>query len=408
MVARRLPFWPLLRVLHRARRIGLWAEMKPLLRDRLFPVKIAEAKEEHSSAAALFQMATGYWVSQAIYVAAKLGIADLLKDGPQSYVRLAARTGADGPSLFRLMRALASVGIFSHVGDDCFSLSRLAESLQTDAPASLRAMVITIGEIHYQACGNLLHSIQTGAPAFNNVFGTSLFAYLQQNAAAGGAFNQGMTNLSSMLAYALLIAYDFTGISSIVDVGGGEGQLLRKILELNPKMVGAVLDMPSTMERVHQQLNGNTREGSCSFIAGDFFDSVPEGGDAYLLSGVIHDWDDDRAITILKNCRHAMAEDGRVLIVDMVVPENGAKCFSKLLDLNMLVMTGGRERTQAEFRTLLDASGYRLTKIIPTMAPQSVIEAIPIARDQARDKQPTRSMRLSRLPRRFAARNDRA
>jgi SAM-dependent methyltransferase len=351
--------------------------MKPLLRDRLFPVKIAARKEEHSSAAALFQMATGYWVSQAIYVTAKLGIADLLKDGPQSYVTLAARTGVDGPSLFRLMRALASVDIFSHVGKDCFALSRLAESLRTDTPASLRAMVITIGEIHYQACGNLLYSVQTGSPAFNHVFGTNLFDYLQQNASAADAFNKGMTDMSSMLAYALLIAYDFAGISSIVDVGGGEGELLRKILELNPKMVGAVLDMPSTIEKLHKGLNGNIRVGPCSYIAGDFFDSVPEGADAYLLSGVIHDWDDDRAITILRNCRRAMAENGRVLIVDMVVPKNGAKCFSKLLDLNMLVMTGGRERTEAEFRRLLDASGYKLTKLISTMAPQSVIEAIP-------------------------------
>jgi len=351
--------------------------MKPLLRDRLFPVKIAARKEEHSSAAALFQMATGYWVSQAIYVAAKLGIADLLKDGPQSYVTLAARTGVDGPSLFRLMRALASVDIFSNVGEDRFALSRLAESLRADTPASLRAMVITIGEIHYQACGNLLYSVQTGSPAFNHVFGTNLFDYLQQNASPADAFNKGMTDMSSMLAYALLIAYDFAGISSIVDVGGGEGELLRKILELNPKMVGAVLDMPSTIEKLHKGLNGNIRVGPCSYIAGDFFDSVPEGADAYLLSGVIHDWDDDRAITILRNCRRAMAENGRVLIVDMVVPKNGAKCFSKLLDLNMLVMTGGRERTEAEFRALLDASGYKLTKIISTMAPQSVIEAIP-------------------------------
>lgn len=227
MVARRLPFWPLLRVLHRARRIGLWTQMKPLLRDRLIPVKIAGRKEEHSSAAALFQMATGYWVSQAIYVTAKLGIADLLKDGPQSYVTLAVRTGADGPSLFRLMRALASVDIFSHVGKDCFALSRLAESLRTDTPASLRAMVITIGEIHYQAWGNLLYSVQTGSPAFSHVFGTNLFDYLQQNASAADAFNKGMTNMSSMLAYALLIAYDFAGISSIVDSRADPGGLSR-------------------------------------------------------------------------------------------------------------------------------------------------------------------------------------
>jgi hypothetical protein len=377
MVARRLPFWPLLQALHRARRMGLWPEIKPFLRDRLFPVRVASTNKWHSSSAALFQMATGYWVSQAIYVTAKLGIADLLKDGPQSYVALAAATGSDAPSLFRVMRALATVGIFSQLGKDCFALSRLAESLRTDTPASLRRMVITIGEIHYQACGNLLHSVQTGSPAFGNTFGASLFDYLRQNVAAADAFNQGMANVASMLAYAVLMAYDFAGISSIVDIGGGQGSLLEKILQFNSDMRGTVFDTASTIERT-KQLHGNNAWGRrCSYVPGDFFTSVPQGADAYLLSGVIHDWDDDRAIRILGNCHRAMTRNSRVLLVDMVVPDNSVNCFSKLLDLNMLVMNGGRERTETEFRTLLDVSGYKLTKIVPTMAPQSVIEAVP-------------------------------
>jgi SAM-dependent methyltransferase len=317
-------------------------------------------------------MATGYWVSQAIYVAAKLGIADLLKDGPQSCVALAASTGSDAPSLFRLMRALSSVGIFSPLGRDRFALSRLAETLQTEVHGSLRAMVITIGEIHYQACGNLLHSVQTGSPSFNNVFGASLFDYLQQNVDAADAFNQGMANVSSMMAYAILMAYDFAGISSIVDVGGGQGRLLEKILQFTPDIKGTVFDTASTIERGN---NACTRR--CSYVAGDFFISVPQGADAYILCGVIHDWDDGRAITILRNCRRAVADTGKLLLVDMLVPETDAMSFSKLLDLNMLAMTGGRERTKAEFRALLDAADYKLTRIIPTMAPQSVIEAVP-------------------------------
>jgi hypothetical protein len=333
-------------------------------------------KEGNPSPPVLFQMASGYWTSQAIYVAAKLGVADLLNDGPQSCVTLATATGADAPSLFRLMRALASVGVFSHVHRDCFALSPLAECLRSDVPGTLRAMVMTIGEIHYHACGNLLHSVQTGSPAFNNVFGTSLFDYLQQDACAADTFNQGMTNLSSMLAYAVLMAYDFTGISSILDIGGGEGKLLQTILEVNPEMEGAVFDLPTTIETTTQKLNNNTGVGRCSYIAGDFFESVPPGADAYLLCQVVHDWDDDRAVTILKNCRKAMGKNKRILLVEMVVPETNIDSFSKLLDLNMLVMTGGRERTKAEFRTLLAASGFMLTKIVPTMAPQSVIEAI--------------------------------
>jgi len=170
---------------------------------------------------------------------------------------LAAATGTDAPSLFRLMRALAGMGILSHVGGDCFALSRLAESLRTDAPASFRAMVITIGEIHYRACGNLLHTVQTGSPAFNNVFGASLFDYLRQNGDAADAFNQGIANVASMLAYAVLVAYDFAGISSIVDVGGGQGTLLEKILQFNPDMRGTVFDTASTIERA-TQLGYNT------------------------------------------------------------------------------------------------------------------------------------------------------
>jgi len=357
--------------------MGLWTEIKPLLKDQLFPVRIAAPKEGNASPPVLFQMATGYWVSQAIYVAAKLGIADLLKDGPQSCIALAASTGADAPSLFRLMRALSSVGIFSQRDRDRFALSRLAESLQTEVHGSLRAMLITIGEIHYQACGNLLHSVRTGSPAFSNVFGASLFDYLQQNVDAADAFNQGMANVSSMLAYAVLMAYNFAGISCIVDVGGGQGDLLEKILQFNPDTRGTVFDTASTIERAKQQ-GDHAWTRRCSYVAGDFFASVPQGADAYILCGVIHDWDDSRAITILRNCRRAMADKARLLLVDMVVPDTDARSFSKLLDLNMLAMTGGRERTKAEYRALLDGADYKLTRIIPTMAPQSVIEAVPI------------------------------
>jgi hypothetical protein len=377
MVARRLPPWRLLHLLHPVSRTGLWTEIKQLLNHRFFPRGIGRKTEERPSPPLVFEMATAYWLSQAIYVAAKLGIADLLKDGPQSCVALAASTGADAPSLFRVMRALSSVGIFSQLGRERFALSRLAESLQTDVHGSLRAMVITIGEIHYQACGNLLHSVQTGSPAFNNVFGASLFDYLQQNVDAADAFNRGMANVSSMLAYAVLMAYDFAGISSIVDIGGGQGKLLEKILQFSSDTTGTVFDTASTIERAKQQLGNNAWSSRCSYVTGDFFTSVPQGADAYILCGVIHDWDDSRAITILRNCRQAMAEKGRVLLVDMVVPDTDAMSFSKFLDLNMLAMTGGRERTEAEFGALLDAADYKLTRIIPTMAPQSVIEAVP-------------------------------
>jgi hypothetical protein len=319
-------------------------------------------------------MATGYWISQAIYVAAKLGIADLLERGPQSSAELAAASQSDAHSLFRLLRALSSIGVLSQGDDDRFSLSRLGDALRTNVPGSLRAIVITIGEIHYQACGELLHSVQTGTPAFNHVFGTSLFEYLHQNTEAAGAFNRGMTNLASLLAHAVILAYDFSGITSIIDVGGGEGELLMKILELYPETSGIVFDLGNTFGSPER--TGSTAE-RCSYVVGNFFDSVPKKAGAYLLCGVIHDWGDDRAVVILKNCRKAMAQNGRVLILEMIVPKARSGSFSKILDLNMMVMTGGRERTKSEFHALLDAADLRLTRIVPTLAPQSIIEAIP-------------------------------
>ena len=377
MVARRFAPWRLLQILRLTSSKSVWTEIKQLLNRRVLARKLAKRTEENPSPPALFEMATAYWLSQAIYVAAKLGIADLLRDGPQSCVALASSTGSDAPSLFRLMRALSSVGIFAHRGRDRFALSRLAESLQIDVHGSLRAIVITIGEIHYQACGNLLHSVQTGSPAFNTAFGASLSDYLQRNVDAADAFNKGMTNVSSTLAYAVLMAYDFAGISSIVDIGGGQGKLLEKILQFTPDITGTVFDTASTIERAKQGLGNDAWSRRCSYVIGDFFASVPQGADAYLLCGVIHDWDDGRAIRILRNCRRAMAAKGRVLIVDMVVPDTDARSFSKLLDLNMLAMTGGRERTKAEFCALLDAADYELTGMIPSMAPQSIIEAAP-------------------------------
>jgi hypothetical protein len=373
MVAR-IALRPFLRVLNRAKRTGSLGKLKSLLSDRLFSVRTGGGKDQNPLPPRLFQMATAYWVSQAIYVAAKLGIADLLEAGPQSSAVLAAATRSDARSLFRLLRALSSVGVLSQVDDDRFSLSRLGNALRTNVIGSLRAAVITIGEIHYQACGELLHGVQSGTPAFNHAFGTNLFEYLQQNSEAAGAFNRGMTNLASLLAHAVVLAYDFSGIASIVDVGGGEGELLMKILELYPETSGIVFDLSNTFGSPKRNVSSAER---CSYVAGNFFDSVPEKADAYLLCGVIHDWSDDRAVVILKNCRKAMAKNGRVLIVEMIVPGSRSGSFSKVLDLNMMVMTGGRERTKSEFHALLAAADLRVTRIVSTLAPQSIIEAIP-------------------------------
>jgi len=323
----------------------------------------------------LFQMASSYWTSQAIYVVAKLGIADLLKDRPLKCSEIAAIVGADVGSLFRLMRALSSLGIFAQTSDGYFYILPLGENLRADIPGSLKAIIITLGEIHYQACGALLHAVQTGSPAFDQVFGAGLFEYLGRNADAANSFNEGMASLARMLAYGVVLAYDLGRVSCIVDVGGGNGRFLETILEIYPEIQGTVFDSAATIER--NRLRAGSKPRRCSYVAGDFFASVPQGGDLYFLCGVVHDWDDERALTILRNCRDAVSAGGRLLLLETVVPENDSMHFSKILDLNMLAMSYGRERNRTEFHTLLATAGFRMSRIVATMAPQSVIEAIP-------------------------------
>ena len=366
-----------MRLLRRSREMNRDEEIKQLLKVRSMSGARKNRKLPNPSPPALFEMAAAYWAAQAIYVAAKLGIADLLAEGPKSSIELAAATGTDAPSLFRLMRALANLGILSHAGSDYFALTSLGEALQSDIPGSMRAMIISLGEIHYQAWGSLLHSIQTGSSAFKHALGRDLFAYLQAEAAAADSFNQGMTNLSAMLSYAMLSAYDLSKVSHVIDIGGGHGMFLRNILKVYPRLKATVFDVPSAIETA-ERLSKDASIQALSFVSGDFFRSIPSGADAHILCGVVHDWDDDRAVTILRNSRKAIEQSGILLLVEMVVPEDDTSCFSKLLDLNMLVMNGGRERTRAEFHTLLRTAGYKLTKVVPTLAPQSVIEATPV------------------------------
>lgn len=369
----RISFRPVLRFLRGAWAHNKWADLKFLMHDHLF-ARRTTAKDRSPVPPLVFQMATGYWLSQAIYVAAKLGIADLLEDGPRSSAELAKVTCCHSPSLFRLLRALSTVGIVTHIGDDCFSLARSGNALRSSVPGSLRAIVVTLGEIHYQACGELLHTVRTGSPAFNRVFGASLFEYLQHNCQAATAFNHGMSDVAGLLANAILLAYDFSAVASIVDIGGGEGELLRRILAIYPGMMGILFDL-SLEHPSPSRTAKNT--GPFSYMSGDFFESVPTKVEAYLLSGVVHDWSDELAGIILRNCRKAMAKNGRLLIVETIVPETNSASFSKLLDINMMVMTSGRERTIREFRALLDAADFKVNRIIPTLAPQSIIEAFP-------------------------------
>jgi SAM-dependent methyltransferase len=327
---------------------------------------------------ALLQMVTGYWVSQVIYVAAKLGIADLLKDGPKSSDELAQATGTHARSLYRLLRALASVGVFAEAEDGRFGLTPLGECLQTGSPGSVRAITINHGERLYRAWGDLLHSVRTGEIAFNHIFGMDLWQYAAQNPEAAALVTEAMAEFTTQVSTAVVTAYDFSRFSKIVDVGGGNGTLLLSILQANPQMSGVLFDLPYVVEDARKHIDAAGLTGRCAFVAGDFFEFVSSGGDAYILKNIIHDWDDERALKILQNCHRAMTENGKLLLVEGVIPPGNEPSFGKLVDLNMLVMAGGCERTEDEYRALFAAAGFTLTNLIPIQSPFgfSVIEGV--------------------------------
>jgi ubiquinone/menaquinone biosynthesis C-methylase UbiE len=322
----------------------------------------------------MHQMISGFWISRAIYVVAKLGIADLTKDQPRTATELALATGTHAPSLYRVLRALASVQIFSKDENDRFHLTPLAATLRSDAAGSLRYMAMR--EEQYAAWEHLLHSVKTGEIAFNHRLGMPIWEFFEKNPENAATFNNSMSHATAGINAALVGSYDFSSIGKIVDVGGGHGGLITAILKTTPNIKGVLFDASSVIEGAKRNMSAELRE-RCELVAGDFFKSVPDGGDAYLLKWIIHDWDDDQAIAILKNCHRAMPPSGKLLLVEAIVPLGNEPSPSKWFDLNMLVMTGGRERTEAEYRNLFRAAGFELTQVVPTPSPSSVIEGLP-------------------------------
>jgi hypothetical protein len=310
-----------------------------------------------------------------IAVIAQLGIADLLKDSPKDVEDLAQVTHTHAPSLYRLLRAVASLGIFAEDDRRRFRLTALAEPLQRDVPGSLHAMATFAGEFwRWQAWGHLRQSIQTGETAFQHTHGMGWFAYLAQHPEASAVFDAAMA--SSERHQTVVAAYDFSTIRTLVDVGGGTGKLLATILQAHPHLQGVLYDTPQVTARAHELLHAAGVADRCAVVAGDFFAGIPSGGDAYLLSLIIHDWDDAPALSLLENCHRAMPAHGKLLVIEQVVPSGNAPSPSKLLDITMLVEAGGRERTETEFRALFAAAGFTLTKIVPTRAPECVLEGI--------------------------------
>ena len=325
----------------------------------------------------LLQMITSSWIAQSIYVAAKLAIADLLKGNPKTSDELARETGTHSNSLHRLMRLLASVGIFAEDENRRFCLTPLAQYLRTDVPASMRAAAIMCGESwHWQSWENILYTLKTGEPAIVKATGMRLFPFLEQNSEAFNIFSECMTGYAAPTHAATVTAYDFSGIGLLVDVGGGYGTHLAAILKANPHLRGVLFDHPSAADGARKVLATENVAERCEFVPGDFFESVPAGGDAYMLSHILHDWDDEQAIGILQNCRQAMDPGGKVLVVETILPPGNEFSPGKLFDLEMMVLVGGLERTEPEYRRLLETAGFDLSRVVSTTAPESIIEAL--------------------------------
>jgi len=335
-----------------------------------------ESLPPREAAEALRDLALGKWICQAVYVAADLGIADLLRDGPRTAAELAKVTGVSADALARLLRALVGLGVFAKVEPDRFALAPMGAWLRSDLPGSLRGFCRMVGHPDtWRAWGDLRESVRTGEEAFARLFGVGLFDHMETHPDLAGIFQDAMGSISGMETVAVLDAYDFGGIGTLLDVAGGHGFLLAGILKAHPQMRGVLFDMP------HARAGGAAlmaREGladRCRVVTGDMFAEVPGGADACIMKHIVHDWDDARSLTILRNCHQALPAGGKLVVVDMVIPPGPEPHFGKLLDLEMLVVTaGGRERTAAEFERLYGEAGFELTRVVPTAAPVSVVE----------------------------------
>lgn len=327
--------------------------------------------------AQLMKLLSGTFVTMGLHVAAKLHLADQLKDGPKNHLELAKLTDAQPDALLRLLRALASVGVLVENEDGRFDLTPVGECMVTDLPGSLHGLALMFGEsFHRQVWNQLLYSVRTGLPAFDQVHGLGAFDYFERHPEAAEIFHNAMTSFSGSIADAVIDSYDFSRVVTVVDVAGGHGILLNTLLRTHPHLLGILFDLPKTLETV---LLPSDLTGRLKLVTGDFFQSVPDGGDLYLLKSVIHDWDDAKAIDILRNVRLAMGKHGKLLLVESLLLPGNHPDLTKWIDLEMLVMTpGGRERTEMEYRVLLGKAGFELTQLIPTPSPLWLVEGMPV------------------------------
>jgi SAM-dependent methyltransferase len=326
----------------------------------------------------VLDLTTGAWVTQSLYVATKLGIPDELAGGPLHATEVARRVNANPDATFRLMRALASKGVLRHRRDGRFSLTSIGKALRTGTPGSMRGMVLWIGHPkRWEDWGHLLHTVQTGEPATEMLRGMPVFEYLETDPELAEAFNTAMTSGSEFVIYSTLAAYDFGGYRTIVDVGGGHGRLLSKILAKAPNARGVLFDLPSVVDGAGAEMKTAGVTDRCEVVGGSFFESVPEGGDAYVLKSILHDWSDDDSERILRNVRAAIAPGGKLVLLESVLPERTSSDIGVMFDLEMMVALHGKERTRAEWTDLLRRAGFRLDRVVATAGPLAIVEAVP-------------------------------
>ena len=325
------------------------------------------------------QLLLGFRGTHLLYVMAELGIADLLDAGPRDSSDLAAHLGADPDALHRVLRAIAQLGVLELGRDGRYTLTPVGDCLRSDRPDSLRPIARLWGhEMFQRAWGGLLHTVRTGETAFDHVYGMSAFAYLDANPDAAAVYNQFMAKRAAA-APAVATAYDFAPFSTIVDVGGGNGSLLAEILRAHPEPRGVIFDLPHSRPDAEESIRTFGLGDRVQFDGGDFFERVTTGGDCYLLRSVIHDWNDARSEAILRNCRRAMMPHGRLLLIEMRLPDDGDPGLEAvMIDITMLARVGGRERTESEFRALLDRTGFRLERLIPTAGPLTIFDCVPV------------------------------
>ena len=326
------------------------------------------------------QMIGGHVVTRVMYAFAELGLADLLKDAPQTAEDLAPATGANAAPLHRLMRTMAGLGFLAEDAEHRFALTPLGAALQSDAPGHARSMVrLLAGPLGWRVLGEFLHSVKTGEDGSERALGQSIFDYLATAPQEATWFNEMMIAFHGGEPPAVAAAYDFSGLTALVDVGGGTGNLLTTILQAHPHLRGVLHDMPHVAAQARDLIASRGLSDRCTVHEGSFFDELPEDGDAYMLSHIIHDWDEASCLKILGTCRRAMKADSRLLLVEMVIPATNEFHPGKISDMIMLAFTpGGCERTAAEYATLLGKAGFKLTRVVPTASPVSVVEAVPV------------------------------